>query len=74
MKLVLVLKNVPIEESHLEVNDVVQLDLCNMSAIDNDVSDSGWDFVSIVTKKDGQLKKQVIKLEDIMQFSIIKGE
>lgn len=56
----------------LEVNNVVQLDLCNMAVLGDDVSDSGWNFISIITIENGEKKKQVIKLEDIWQFSLVK--
>ena len=71
-RLILVKKTGPIEESRFDIPNVVQLDLCNMSVIDDDFSDSGWDFISIITKNNGQLQKQMIKLEDILQFSIVE--
>lgn len=70
MNRLILLKKETMEQ--LQIENVVQLDLCNMSVIGDDVSDSGWNFISIITRENGQLKKQVIKLEDIMQFSIVE--
>lgn len=54
------------------IDNVLQLDLCNMAVLGDDVSDSGWNFISIITIENGEKKKQVIKLEDIWQFSLVK--
>ncbi len=56
----------------LEIDNVVQLDLCNMAVLGDEVSDSGWNFISIITRENGELKKQVLKLEDIWQFTLVK--
>lgn len=66
-------------EPHLmpmNIQNVVQLDFCNMQQLGDDVSDSGWNFISVITKNNGIPKKQVIKLENIWQFSLVrdKGE
>lgn len=58
----------------ITIENVVQLDFCNMQELGEDVSDSGWNFISIITKNNGELKKQVIKLENIWQFTLVKGE
>lgn len=71
-KLILVKKNVPIEESRFEIPNVVQLDLCNMAVIDDEISDSGWNFISIITKNNGKVAKLMIKLEEILQFSLVE--
>lgn len=57
----------------LVIENVVQLNLCNMSALGDNVSDSGWNFISIITSKDGEKQKLIIKLEDIWQFSVIRN-
>ena len=57
----------------LVIENVVQLDLCNMSVLGDDISDSGWNFISIITSKCGKKQKQVIKLDDIWQFSVIRN-
>lgn len=77
MELILTMKEN--KEPHLmpmTIPNVVQLDFCNMQELGEDVSDSGWNFISIITKNNGILKKQVIKLENIWQFSLVrdKGE
>lgn len=54
------------------IHNVVQVDFCNMQELGEDVSDSGWNFLSIVTKENGELKKQIIKLENIWQFTLVK--
>lgn len=58
----------------LKINNVAQLDLCNMAVLGDDVSDSGWNFISIITIENGEKKKQVIKLEDIWQFSLVRNK
>ena len=58
----------------LQINNVAQLDLCNMAVLGDDVSDSGWNFISIITIENGEKKKQVIKLEDIWQFSLVRNK
>lgn len=58
----------------LEIDNVVQLDLCNMAVLGDDVSDSGWNFISIITRDNGKLKKQVIKLDDIWQFTLVRNK
>lgn len=58
----------------LEIDNVVQLDLCNMAVLGDDVSDSGWNFISIITRENGKLKKQVIKLDDIWQFTLVRNK
>ena len=71
MKLIIVTKP---DMKAREIHNVVQFDLCNMAELDGEVSDSGWNFISILTRTRIELKKEVIKLEDIWQLSIIKGE
>lgn len=56
----------------ITIENVVQLDFCNMQELGEDVSDSGWNFISIITKNNGIPKKQVIKLENIWQFSLVR--
>lgn len=56
----------------ITIENVVQLDFCNMQELGEDVSDSGWNFISIITKNNGISKKQVIKLENIWQFSLVR--
>lgn len=58
----------------IQLNNVAQLDLCNMAVVGDDVSDSGWNFISIITIENGEKKKQVIKLEDILQFSLVRNK
>lgn len=58
----------------VQINNVTQLDLCNMAVLGDDVSDSGWNFISIITIENGEKKKQVIKLEDIWQFSLVRNK
>ena len=60
----------------LYIDNVAQLDLCNMAVLGDDVSDSGWNFISIITIENGEKKKRIIKLEDIWQFTLVrdKGE
>ena len=73
MELILTMKEN--KEPHLmpiNIENVVQLDFCNMQELGDDVSDSGWNFISIITKNNGELKKQVIKLENIWQFSLVR--
>lgn len=56
------------------IENVVQLDFCNMQELGDDVSDSGWNFISIITRNNGELKKQVIKLDNIWQFSLVRNK
>ena len=56
----------------IQINNIAQLDLCNMAVLGDEVSDMGWNFISIITIENGEKKKQVIKLEDIWQFSLVK--
>lgn len=58
----------------VQINNVAQLDLCNMSVLGDDVGDTGWNFISIITIENGEKKKQVIKLEDIWQFSLVRNK
>ena len=58
----------------IQLNNVAQLDLCNMAVVGDDVSDSGWNFISIITIENGEKKKQVIKLEDILQFGLVRNK
>lgn len=58
----------------VQINNVAQLDLCNMAVLGDDVSDTGWNFISIITIENGEKKKQVIKLEDIWQFSLVRNK
>lgn len=58
----------------IQINNVAQLDLCNMAVLGDDVSDTGWNFISIITIENGEKKKQVIKLEDIWQFSLVRNK
>lgn len=58
----------------IQINNVAQLDLCNMAVLGDEVSDSGWNFISIITIENGEKKKQVIKLEDIWQFSLVRNK
>ena len=71
MKLILVTKP---DMKAREIYNVVQFDLCNMAELDGEVSDSGWNFISILTRTRLELKKEVIRLEDIWQLSIIREE
>lgn len=68
----LVLVKKPSMESFL-IDNVVQLDLCNMSELEDDVSDSDWNFISIITIEKGEQKKVIVKLEDIWQFSLVRN-
>lgn len=72
MKLILVKKinNVPLESFEV-IDNVVQIDFCNMQQLGDEISDSSWNFVSIFTKENNVLKKQIVKLEDIWQFSLV---
>lgn len=73
MELILTMKEN--KEPHLmpiTIENVVQLDFCNMQELGEDVSDSGWNFISIITRNNGELKKQIIRLEDIWQFSLVR--
>lgn len=54
------------------IDNVVQLDLCNMAVLEDDISDSDWNFISIITMEKGEKKKQIIKLDDIWQFSLVR--
>ena len=58
----------------VQINNVAQLDLCNMVVLGDDVSDTGWNFITIITIENGEKKKQVIKLEDIWQFSLVRNK
>lgn len=58
----------------VQINNVAQLDLCNMAVLGDDVSDTGWNFITIITIENGEKKKQVIKLEDIWQFSLVRNK
>lgn len=72
-KLILVKKKNKLPDQTVEIDNVVQLDFCNMQECGDDVSDSGWNFISILTKNGkGELQKQVIKLENVWQFSLVK--
>lgn len=72
-KLVLVTKKNKLPDKTLEFDNVVQLDFCNMQEVGDDISDSGWNFISILIRNEkGELQKQMIKLENIWQFSIVK--
>lgn len=56
------------------IKNVLQVDLCNMAELDGEVSDSDWNFVSILFEENGEKKKLVIKLEDIWQFSLVRNK
>lgn len=56
------------------VKNVLQVDLCNMAELGDEVSDSDWNFVSILFEENGEKKKLVIKLEDIWQFSLVRNK
>ena len=72
-KLVLVTKKNKLLDETLEFDNVVQLDFCNMQEVGDDISDSGWNFISILIRdKNNELKKTMLKIEDIWQFSIVK--
>ncbi len=72
-KLVLVTKKNKLPDETLEFDNVVQLDFCNMQEVGDDISDSGWNFISILIRdKNNELKKTMLKIEDIWQFSIVK--
>lgn len=58
----------------IRINNVVQLDLCNMAVLGDEGSDSGWNFISIITIENGEKKGQMIKLEDIWQFSLVRNK
>ena len=58
----------------MQINNVAQLDLCNMAVLGDNESDSGWNFISIITIENGEKKKQIIKLEDIWQFSLVRNK
>ena len=72
MKLILVKKknNVPLETFE-SIDNVVQIDFCNMQQLGDDISDTSWNFLSIVTKENNVLKKQIVKLEYVWQFSLV---
>lgn len=75
MELILTMKEN--KEPHLmpiTIENVVQLDFCNMQELGDDVSDSGWNFISVITRNNGELKKQVIKLDNIWQFSLVRNK
>ncbi len=72
-KLVLVTKKNKLPDKTLEFDNVVQLDFCNMQEVGDDVSDSGWNFISILIRdENNELKKTMLKIEDVWQFSIVK--
>lgn len=58
----------------VQINNVVQLDLANMKELGDDVSDDMWNFISIITIENGEKKKQVIRLKDIWQFTIVRDK
>lgn len=58
----------------VQINNVTQLDLCNMAVLGDDVGDTSWNFISIIIIENGEKKKQVIKLEDIWQFSLVRNK
>ncbi len=49
-KLVLVTKKNKLPDETLEFDNVVQLDFCNMQEVGDDISDSGWNFISILIR------------------------
>ena len=59
-----------------EFDNVVQLDVMNMSELDGDISDDGWNMLDIIQKEDGQVKKTVVKMRDVWQLLLVedKGE
>ena len=71
MKLILVTKP---DMKAREINNVVQFDLCNMAELDGEISDSGWNFISILTRTRLELKKEMVRLEDVWQLSIVREE
>lgn len=56
----------------IEIDNVVQLDVCNMAELGDDVSDGGWNFVSILTENNSELQKQVIRLEKVWQLMLVR--
>lgn len=58
----------------IQINNVAQLDLCNMAELNGEVSDSDWNFISIITIDGEEVKKQMIRLKDIWQFTLVRNK
>lgn len=56
------------------IKNVLQIDLSNMAVLNDEVSDSDWNFVSILFEENGEKKKIVIKLEDVWQFTCVRSK
>lgn len=52
----------------VEIKNVVQLDLSN---IGEDEFEEDWNFINIITKENGKIKKLVIPLKIIQQFLLV---
>ena len=68
-KVVLVKK---LNMERLEFDNVVQVDVINMAELAGDVSDDGWNFIGIIQKERGEVKKTIVKMKDIWQMFLVE--
>lgn len=57
-----------------EFDNVVQLDVMNMSELDGEVSDDGWNMLDIIQKENNQVKKTVVKMKDVWQLLLVEDK
>lgn len=58
-----------------QVENVAQVDISYLGNMDDGFGkNADWNFISIVTKNNDKLSKQVLKLAEIMQFSVIEDK
>lgn len=56
------------------IKNVIQVDICNMAELDGEVSDSDWNFVSILFEEQNEKKKIMLKLDEIWQLFIVRDK
>lgn len=56
------------------IKNVIQVDICNMAELDGEVSDSDWNFVSILFEEQNEKKKIMLKLDEIWQLFVVRDK
>lgn len=73
MKLSLIMKNNNEPQvTTLTIDNVVQFEFSNIQELSEELSSSSWNFISVITMNDGELKSQYFKLENIWHLSLLK--